>query len=264
MIASQADLWGEAALRQPGGPTYEFFAGLLPPLRDVDADFLHYPIVLSAPGSPAKARLVSNGGALNALARQPNWKNETGIPVHVRVGRDREPFGADLARLDGPGYADGFLPIVQLRYTHGGAGYGQEAFAAVDEPLAAAGTAVVRFDFPAPDRGQIDLRFEYGSELLTARGGTIRDPAGKVLAVYDGNWDWNPARNLLISKAEHAAVGVRLPLHPADRRRFRPGRGDRFLPPAARPVRAPLARPAGRRHERRGPRACTSTTPGVR
>jgi hypothetical protein len=204
VIASEADLWGEAALRQPGGPTYDFFADLLPPLRYVDADFRHYPIVLSAPGSPAKARLVSNGGALNALARQPNWKNEAGIPVHVRVGRDRELFGSDLTRLDGPRYADGFLPIVQLRYTHDGAGYGQEAFAAVDEPLAAAGTAVVRFGFPARDRGQIDLRFEYGSELLTARGGTIRDTAGKVLAAYDGNWDWNPSRNLLISKAEHA------------------------------------------------------------
>jgi hypothetical protein len=203
VIAAKADLWGEAARRRPGGPTYEFFAGLLPPLRYVDADFLHYPIVLSAPGSPAKARLVSNGSAINALARQPNWKNETGIPVHVRVGRSREPFGADLARLDGPRYADGFLPIVQLRYTHDGADYGEEALAAAEEPLAAAGTAVVRFDFPARDRGQIDLRFEYGSELLTARGGTVRDRDGKVLAAYDGNWEWNPARNLLISKPEH-------------------------------------------------------------
>ena len=74
----------------------------------------------------------------------------------------------------------------------------------MDGPLAAAGTAVVRFDFPARDRGQIDLRFEYGNELLTARGGTIRDPAGKVLASYDGNWDWDPSRSLLISKVEHA------------------------------------------------------------
>ncbi|MBX6314142.1 MAG: hypothetical protein IRY99_14685 [Isosphaeraceae bacterium] len=217
VIAAKTDLWGEAALRQPGGPTYEFFAGLLPPLRYVDADFLHYPIVLSAPGSPAKARLVSNGSAINALARQPNWKNETGIPVHVRVGRSREPFGADLARLDGPRYADGFLPIVQLHYTHDGAGYEEEAFAAVEEPLAAAGTAVVRFGFPARDRGQIDLRFEYGSELLIARGGMIRDRAGQVLAAYDGNWEWNPSRNLLISKTEHdPAAYVTIFTHPID------------------------------------------------
>src|SRR5215212_10167505 len=87
VIRSKADLWGEAALRRPGGPTYEFFAGLLPPLRYVDADFRHYPIVLSAPGSPAKARLVGDGSAINALARQPIWANETGTPVFVRVGR---------------------------------------------------------------------------------------------------------------------------------------------------------------------------------
>jgi hypothetical protein len=204
VIASKVDLWGEAALRHPGGPTYDFFARLLPPLRYVDADFRHYPIVLSAPGSTAKARLVSNGSAINALARQPIWKNETGTPVHVRVGQDHEPFGFDLTRLEGPCYADGFLPIVQLRYRHDGLNYGEESFAAVDETLAAAGTAVVRLDFPAKDLGRIDLRFEYGSEILTARDGTIRESTGKVLAAYDDNWDWNPARNYLVSKVEHA------------------------------------------------------------
>src|SRR5690349_16533990 len=111
VIAAKTDLWGEAALRQPGGPSYEFFAGLLPPLRYVDADFRHYPIVLSAPGAPVKARLVSNGSAVNALARQPNWKTEAGTPVHVRVGPDRTSFGTDLTHLDGPHYADGWLPI---------------------------------------------------------------------------------------------------------------------------------------------------------
>src|SRR3954469_6656855 len=87
---SQADVWGEAALREPGGPTYAYFERLLPPLRYVDADFHHYPIVLSAPGSTVKGRLVSNGSAINALARQPNWEHEAGIPVRVLVGAARE------------------------------------------------------------------------------------------------------------------------------------------------------------------------------
>ena len=30
-IAAKEDLWGEAALKRPEGPTYEYFAGLLPP-----------------------------------------------------------------------------------------------------------------------------------------------------------------------------------------------------------------------------------------
>ena len=97
VAASKLDLWGEAALRLPGGPTYEFFAGLLPPLRYVDADFLHYPIVLSAPAATVKARLVSNGGAINALARMPNYVTEAGTPVHVRVGAVGDLIGRPVS-----------------------------------------------------------------------------------------------------------------------------------------------------------------------
>src|SRR5439155_11665344 len=103
-IASKTDLWGEAALKQPGGPSYEFFEKLLPPLRYVDADFRHYPINLSAPAATVKGRLVSNGSAINARARQPNWNNESGTPVRILVGPRRRLFGENLARLDGPHY----------------------------------------------------------------------------------------------------------------------------------------------------------------
>src|SRR4051794_23410188 len=65
---SNQDVWGEAALRQPGGPSYDYFAKLLPPLRYVDANFLCYPIVLSAPSNKTKARLVSDGSSINARA----------------------------------------------------------------------------------------------------------------------------------------------------------------------------------------------------
>ena len=52
MAAAREDVWGEAAIRAPGGPSYEFFRDLLPPLRYVNTAFRHYPIVLSAPGAP--------------------------------------------------------------------------------------------------------------------------------------------------------------------------------------------------------------------
>src|SRR4051794_11323734 len=58
---SEKDVLGEAALKQPGGPSYEYFRGLMPPLRYVDANFLCYPITMSAPGNMTKARFVSNG-----------------------------------------------------------------------------------------------------------------------------------------------------------------------------------------------------------
>src|SRR6185369_17500931 len=49
MIDARTDVWGDAAMRQPNGASYEFFKDLLPPLRWVNAEFRHYPIVLSAP-----------------------------------------------------------------------------------------------------------------------------------------------------------------------------------------------------------------------
>jgi hypothetical protein len=207
VVASKLDLWGEAALRQPGGPSYEFFAKLLPPLRYVDAEFLHYPIVLSAPCATVKARLVSNGSVINALARQPNWITEAGTPVHVRVGPGGEPFGQDLDRLDGPHTEEGWLPIVRLKYKLGDESYGEEVFAPVDEPLAAAGAVMACFTFPGANRGRINLWFEHGTEAITGRGGFVRDKAGKILAAFDDNWQWNPARNLLLEKPTHAAIG---------------------------------------------------------
>jgi hypothetical protein len=217
VVASKLDLWGEASLRQPDGPTYDFFARLVPPLRYVDADFLHYPLVLSAPSAMVKGRLVSNGSAINALARQPNYVTEAGTPVHVRVGIAGEPFGQDLDRLDGPHTVEGWLPIYRLKYSVGGELYGEEVFAAIDEPLVANGAVVAKFDFPAKDKGRIALWFEHGVEVMTGRGGLIRDRAGKVYAAFDDNWEWNGARNALFSKPEHAAEGyVTIFTTPAD------------------------------------------------
>src|SRR5690348_14875075 len=104
MAAAHRDVWGEAAIHQPGGPSFEFFKDLLPPLRYVNTAFRHYPIVLSAPAGNIKARWVSNGSAVNARAdKKPMWK-EVGFPVHFQVGDPGEPFGEDLQRLDGPRY----------------------------------------------------------------------------------------------------------------------------------------------------------------
>src|ERR1700745_3010221 len=58
MAAAREDLWGEAAIRQPGGPSYEFFKDLLPPLRYANTDFRHYPLVLCAPRGVVQARRV--------------------------------------------------------------------------------------------------------------------------------------------------------------------------------------------------------------
>src|SRR5262245_28848276 len=117
VLASRLDLWGEAALRQPGGPSYEFFAGLLPPPRYVHADFRYYPIVLSAPNAKVKARLISNGSGINLRGGSRSW-HDLGTPVTFRVGPDEFLFGGLRDRVSEPVLAEGFLPIVEVRYRH--------------------------------------------------------------------------------------------------------------------------------------------------
>jgi hypothetical protein len=141
---SDLDLWGEGALKQPGGPNFDYFAKLLPPLRYVDANFKCYPITLSAPSQPTKARIVSNGSAINALARQPTWVNEAGRPVTFYVGDKRDLFGSNLAMLDGPKYAEGYLPIAQFAYESQGATWAEEAFASCDPELSDLGVVFVK------------------------------------------------------------------------------------------------------------------------
>lgn len=107
MAVAREDVWGEAAIRAPGGPSYEFFRDLLPPLRYTNAAFKHYPIVLSAPLSPVKARWVSNGSGVNLRADKPPMWKEAGTPVAFFVGEKEEAFGADVERLNGLGTSTG-------------------------------------------------------------------------------------------------------------------------------------------------------------
>ena len=187
VIESKIDLWGESALREPSGPTYEFFEKLLPPIRYVDADFRVYPLVLSWLNSLIKGRIVSDGSAINALSQQPNWANEQGTPVRVLVGRERGGFGEDLGKLRGPHYLEGYLPIISLAYEYRGENYGEEVFASVDEKLPG---GFAKFDFPAADQGRIELRILAGNELLSGDNHVVRDGAGNALVAFDENWDF--------------------------------------------------------------------------
>src|ERR1051326_9527686 len=86
-LASKDDLWGDFAMAQPNGASYEFFAPLLPPPRYVNADFHYYPVVLSAPNARGKARLISNGSGVNLRGGSRSWQ-DNGTPVTFRVGPD--------------------------------------------------------------------------------------------------------------------------------------------------------------------------------
>jgi len=209
VLESGRDLWGEAAMRLPDGPSYEFFAGLIPPMRYVNAEFRHYPIVLSAPGSERKARLVSNGSAINARANLKTWR-EVGFPVTFSMGEDREPFGSDLRRLDGPHYERGYLPIVQLAYSHARATYVEEAFAAVEPELARAGVVFVRFSLSSGKAGVVTAHVGFEGEIR-ASAGRLTDDKGNLLVAFSRAWRWDPATRELrvgLTRGASAVLGI--------------------------------------------------------
>lgn len=196
MAQARDDVWGTASLHQPGGPSYEFFKGLLPPLRYVNTEFRHYPIMLSAPAGPVKARWISNGSGVNLRAnKQPMWR-EIGQPVHFFVGDDfSQPYGADLSSLSGPHYAEGYLPIVTTKYRWQGTVCEQEAFAPVHRDLPNHGAVCVRLT--CRDRaGRIAARLP-GTVALHAEAGVIRNAAGEAWVLYGKSWTWNAAARQL-------------------------------------------------------------------
>ncbi len=197
-LASRQDVWGLAAMKQPDGPSYEFFKDLLPPLRYVNADFRFYPIVLSAPNSSHKARLVSNGGGINPRAVLKTWKEE-GVPVSFCVGENEKPFGADLHRLKGPNYQSGYLPIVQLVYEDQGISYDEEVFASVNSKLAAYGVVFARFNNATQRQGKISAHIQSPTPLKASDGALVYDN-GTALVWFDDQWQWDEAKQTLSTR----------------------------------------------------------------
>jgi len=207
VVAAKTDLWGEAAMRQPNGASYEFFEKLLPPPRYVNADFRYYPIVLSAPNAKVKARLVSNGNGINLRGGARSW-NDIGTPIIFRVGPDEFAFGSVHERLREPTLAEGYLPIAEIRYLHGSPLqsegmvpidqkkadrspeiYRLEAFASTDPQLAESGVVFVKFSLAQGTNGFITAQVDLRAPIKFADG-KITDEQGRILALCDRSWRW--------------------------------------------------------------------------
>ncbi len=212
-LAAKLDLWGEAALRQPNGPSYELFAPLLPPLRYVNADFLHYPIVLSAPGAPVKARLISNGSGVNLRGGTRSW-NDVGTPVIFRVGPDELRFGEFIERLAGPRYAEGWLPIVQLDYAHDGVRIAQESFASVEPALAEHGVVLVKFRLAEGTKGAVAVQVDSKPPPVVQQD-SLCDEQGRVLVWFDPAWKWQRQR-LVANLTDKNSVTLAIATTPMD------------------------------------------------
>jgi hypothetical protein len=205
VMASSTDVWGEAAMKQHNGASYEFFEPLLPPLRYVNADFTYYPIVLSAPNAKVKARLISNGSGVNLRGGSRSW-NDIGTAVKFRVGPDEFLFGGLRDRVSQPTLVDGWLPIAQITYRHatplqqGGNVpmaapkpnvppeiYKLEAFAATDSALASNGVVFVKFQLIQGTNGRVTLDFD-GKGSPDFASGRVVDDKGRTFALLDSNW----------------------------------------------------------------------------
>ncbi|MBL9209325.1 MAG: hypothetical protein JNL92_02605 [Opitutaceae bacterium] len=210
-LQATRDVWGEAAMAQSNGASYEFFAPLLPPPRYVNADFRHYPIVLSAPRAKVKARLIANGSGVNLRGGARSW-NDPGAPVTFRVGPDEFMFGGLPERTFEPTLAEGWLPIVEIRYRHTspvqsegavplnqvrpvreGEIYRLEAFASTDPTQAEYGVVYVQFSLAQGRSGSVAVNVGDGAPVTFARG-EVTNAAGERLARFDSRWRWERGR----------------------------------------------------------------------
>jgi hypothetical protein len=206
-LASKQDVWGVTAMRQPNGPTYNFFKDLMPPLRYVNAAFRHYPIVLSAPAAPVKARLTSNGSGINARANVATWQ-EVGTPVLFFVGEASEPFGNDLGRVSGLHYERGYLPIVHLDYTHEKNTYAQETFVGTTAPMAEQGMVFCQFTLKVGKAGMVSAQLD-SKETFTVTNGVVQGTNDQAWVWFNPKvWQWRAETKTLTAHLTHGQTAA--------------------------------------------------------
>ena len=135
-LRTHHDVWGNALLAAPDGPTYDGARKLLPPLLFARAPgkrpltesgvyYLPFGQPIDARGAGSVALHVADGSQVIA-------ERVGGRRLTILVGaKGRERYGSCLARLGQARLADGYQPILTTTYTDAaGARYRQESFAA--------------------------------------------------------------------------------------------------------------------------------------
>jgi hypothetical protein len=179
-LRAQRDVWGNALLAAPNGPTYEGARRFLGPLllaraagkTPLTPSGVHY-VPLAQPLDGARGA----GSVALHLADGSRIVSERvgGRSLGVGVGaRGREPYGSCLRRLATPRLAEGYLPILQTAYADAsGVRYRQESFAA---RLPRTGSLVSFVELIADARrstaGTTELRF--GALRHAVALGTVR------------------------------------------------------------------------------------------
>jgi hypothetical protein len=150
-----------------------------------------------------------------------------------RVGPDEFRFGSILDRVTHPELAEGYLPIVEIRYLHPHPAqatedlainqtpspaapeiYRLEAFCATDPALAENGVVFARFSLAQGTIGMVTAEIEARSPLKFAKG-RVADAEGRVLACFDRQWKWERgAAHVRIGPGQSAVLVV--PTRPLD------------------------------------------------
>ncbi len=133
-LGAKQDVWGNALIARPNGPTYGSVRRLLKPLLFARSKtkslttsgvyYLPFAQPLGVRGAHMVALHVADGSEiLSQTAKGPRVKVFVGVDGHER-------FGSCLSRLAAPRLGDGFLPILETRYVDAaGTSYRQESFA---------------------------------------------------------------------------------------------------------------------------------------
>ena len=187
-LTERQDVWGNALLRSPDGPTYEGVRNYLHPLmlvgrpagirpgRLTDSGVYYLPFGRPAGADGAKAVQLHVADGSQIVSEMAN-----GSRLSIDVGvRGHERYGSCLARLAAPRLRGGYLPILETEYADAdGVRYQQESFATrlprtgalisfvrlyVDPRGSAAGKTLVRFT----PSGGLDRR---ARARLLSRGG---------------------------------------------------------------------------------------------
>lgn len=220
------DLWGNALMHAPGGPTYTGVARRLTPLllaagnrhRYLTESGIHY-LPFGWPTS-----FGVHNVALHVADGSGIFANRTRGPrLTVTVGRQaRERYGRCLARLSTPALARGYLPILETRYADASGGYySEESFSGL-LPETQSLVSFVRLSADATEAGRtLTIRFRPSARGLTMSdsGSLVRGTKTFLYASEGGSFDGS-SLTYEIPPGSRATVYVAWPVAPATGRPF--------------------------------------------
>lgn len=190
-LTARTDLWGNALLAAPGGPTYARARRYLPPLflagqpkqqplTDSGAYYLAFGAPTGDGGGGPVALHVADGGEIVS-------DRVGGQSLTIGVGSaGGEPYGSCLSRLAPPALSGGYLPILDTSYTDGnGVHVRQESFAA-RVPETSALVSFVRLTVGATAAPDEQVRLTPSQGDLTVDGDRLVAGHGTVLFFSPG------------------------------------------------------------------------------